>query len=66
MTDSDKKAKLRAALREWAEATRAAEWFMLDQSNAYGSDHLDAEYRVEAAEKALFALFALAASEGQS
>lgn len=58
----DDAAELRAALREWAEATRAAEWFELDQTNAYGDDHIDAEDRVEAARRALLAL---AATEGR-
>lgn len=56
-------AELRAALREWAEATRAAEWFELDQTNAYGDDHIDAEYRVEAARRVLLALAATEGSE---
>lgn len=53
--------ELRAALREWAEATEEAEWFMLDQTNAYGDDHADAVDRVEVARRVLLAL---AASEG--
>src|SRR5690606_11001332 len=44
---------LEAAIREWAEATSDAEMFELDQSNAYGTDHADAEDRVEAAAQAL-------------
>lgn len=44
---------LEAAIREWVEATSDAEMFELDQSNAYGTDHADAEYRVEAAAQAL-------------
>lgn len=56
-------AELRAAIREWVEATDDAEMFELDQSNAYGTDHADAEDRVEAAVKALRAL---AASEDGS
>lgn len=54
---------LEAAIREWVEATSDAEMFELDQSNAYGTDHADAEDRVEAAVKALRAL---AATEEQS
>lgn len=59
----DDAAELRAALREWAEATRAAEWFELDQTNAYGDDHIDAEDRVEAARRVLLALAATEGSE---
>lgn len=44
---------LEAAIREWVEATDDAEMFELDQSNAYGTDHADAEHRVEAAAQAL-------------
>lgn len=44
---------LEAAIREWVEATSDAEMFELDQSNAYGTDHADAEDRVEAAAQAL-------------
>ena len=44
---------LEAAIREWVEATSNAEMFELDQSNAYGTDHADAEDRVEAAAQAL-------------
>lgn len=62
IAERDDAAELRAALREWAEATHGAEWFELDQSNAYGGDHREAEDRVEAARRALLAL---AASEGQ-
>lgn len=59
----DDAAELRAAIREWVEATDDAELFELDQSNAYGTDHADAENRVVAAVKALRA--ALAATEGE-
>lgn len=59
----DDAAELRAAIREWVEATDDAEAFELDQTNAYGTDHADAEDRVEAAVKALRAL---AASEGSA
>ena len=49
----DDAAELRSAIREWVEATDDAEMFELDQSNAYGTDHADAEDRVEAAAQAL-------------
>lgn len=58
----DDAAELRAAIREWVEATDDAEAFELDQTNAYGTDHADAEDRVEAAVKTLRAL---AATEGR-
>lgn len=56
-------AELRAAIREWVEATDDAEAFELDQTNAYGTDHLDAEDRVEVARGVLLAL---AATEEES
>lgn len=49
--------KALVALRDWADAMTALEGFDLDLSNAYGTDHTDAELHLAACERNLIRMF---------